>query len=491
MLVSLVIASAANLDVEQGCPRPGRRASAFEHQQQQQHCGAADHLPPLRAVEKDAALLQRSKSMALKAMRKSLAGFEVTIVSYNLYWWNIQANNRWGALYDRITKQMPFDLIGFQECEDVARIIDKSGLEDFDFYQGPNKPKNNPAPIAWNEKLFTKLAGPSEKWVASDGYGGRYMVWVRLQHKASGVSVFFANTHGPLGNCGSTLGNNWVAGIRENKDANDVVFVTGDYNCWTGTSAMKLLKQELNDDGVNDVDAGIDQILTDFGLYQKESGGGKLEGWPSDHPLVKGTFGIGPTPPPTPQPTPAPTVALECAPFDQWPNVAGSVTCENCMALVRTSPYSGSCDNYCKSFNHVCVAAAEEVNNNCDIKYASSCDDEITGTSDMLCTCQGTPQPQPTPAPTVALDCVPFDQWPNVAGSVTCENCRALVRTSPYSGSCDDYCKSFNHVCVAAAEEVNNNCDIKYASSCDDKITGTSDMLCTCRSGGELLLMQE
>jgi len=77
----------------------------------------------------------------------------------------------------------------------------------------------------------------------------------------------------------------------------------------------------------------------------------------------------------------------ECAPFSEWPNVDGGVTCGGCMALVLTSPYSGSCDSYCQSFGHVCLAAAEEVVETCDVEYSVACDTPITGTSDMLCTC--------------------------------------------------------------------------------------------------------
>ncbi|CAE7242312.1 unnamed protein product, partial [Symbiodinium pilosum] len=75
-------------------------------------------------------------------------GYEVKVVSYNLYWWNVQQNNRWSNLHSRIRQQLPFDLIGFQECEDVEKTVRSAGLTDMDFYQGPSKPKFNPAPIA-------------------------------------------------------------------------------------------------------------------------------------------------------------------------------------------------------------------------------------------------------------------------------------------------------------------------------------------------------
>lgn len=50
------------------------------------------------------------------------------------------------------------------------------------------------------------------------------------------------------------------------------------------------------------------------------------------------------------------------------------------------------------------------------------------------------------------------------------------------------YCESFGHTCVSAAEEVADNCDVKYAARCDEAITGTSDMLCTCRGSADAVI---
>jgi len=77
--------------------------------------------------------------------------------------------------------------------------------------------------------------------------------------------------------------------------------------------------------------------------------------------------------------------------------------------------------------------------------------------------------------------CAGFDIWPDVDGGITCGDCTALVLTEPYGGSCQTYCESFGHVCVAAAEEVSDNCEVKEAKSCEQTIVGTSDMLCSCR----------
>merc|ERR1712032_1714275 len=190
------------------------------------------------------------------------------------------------------------------------------------------------------------------------------------------------------GNCGNSVGSNWLAGINENKRAGDVIFMTGDYNCGSGTPAMNMLKGQLN----VAYDGGIDQILAS-GAEKASGGSGRREGSPSDHPLIKGAFTVrGGGGSPRRRRATAPVRlngVSQCARFSQWPNVASGVTCNRCIALVKTAAYGGRCDAYCQSFGHRCVEAAEEQNNNCAVKYKAGCSQAITGTSDMLCACMG------------------------------------------------------------------------------------------------------
>mmetsp|Transcript_54572 Transcript_54572/g.142581 ORF Transcript_54572/g.142581 Transcript_54572/m.142581 type:complete len:498 (+) Transcript_54572:377-1870(+) len=113
-------------------------------------------------------------------------------------------------------------------------------------------------------------------------WGDRHMTWVRLKHKPTGASVFFANTHGPLANCGDELGENWLAGVKANMQPDDVAFMTGDFNCGTGSTAVDKVKQLL----VDEVNGGIDHIMTNVEVVA----GGPKAGQPSDHPLIRGTF---------------------------------------------------------------------------------------------------------------------------------------------------------------------------------------------------------
>ena len=187
-----------------------------------------------------------------------------------------------------------------------------------------------------------------------------------------------------------------------------------------------------------------------------------------------------------------------CNAFSEWPNVDNGVTCEDCMALVLTAPYGGRCDKYCESFGHVCVMAAEESAEDCNVKFSKACTEAISGTSDMLCQCvlPDAPASCPAPAPQTtesaitasttssagvgAACCNAFSEWPNVDNGVTCEDCMALVLTAPHGGRCDKYCESFGHVCVMAAEERAEDCNVKFTRACTEAISGTSDMLCKC-----------
>ncbi|CAE7617316.1 unnamed protein product [Symbiodinium natans] len=64
-----------------------------------------------------------------------------------------------------------------------------------------------------------------------------------------------------------------------------------------------------------------------------------------------------------------------CAPFAEWPDVDGGVTCGGCRALVKAEPYEGRCDRYCSSFGHRCIAAAEERAETCEVEEEKRCDE--------------------------------------------------------------------------------------------------------------------
>lgn len=250
-------------------------------------------------------------SMAWFGLAHTGSSSDISVVSYNNYWWNVRQNSRWSSLYSRISSNRA-DLYGFQECENVQQVLQGSGLVGYQSFQGPNKPAGNPAPLAWNGQIFAKIGDPGSVWVANDKYGNRYLNWVRLRHHASGASVFFANTHGPLNNCGDSLGIKWADGITSNRKSGDVIVLTGDFNCAVGTAAMRRVLAVV-DRGIKH---GIDHILTSAATVS----GSARPGSPSDHPLIGGTISLSSG---SPSPSPSPSGTCQSV----WNNNAGGHTC--------------------------------------------------------------------------------------------------------------------------------------------------------------------
>jgi hypothetical protein len=251
-------------------------------------------------------------------LAQSISGSAVSVVSYNNYWWNVRQNSRWSSLYSRISSNRA-DLYGFQECNNVQQVLQGSSLGGYQSFQGPFP---NPAPLAWKDSVFSRIGGPASIWVAKDQWGDRHMNWVRLRHRASGRTVFFANTHGPLNNCGDSVGARWAQGITSNRQSGDIVIMTGDFNCAVGTAAMRRVLAVV-DRGVKH---GIDHILTSATGVS----GSARDGSPSDHPLIAGTITLGSG---GPSPTPAPSGSCGAA----WNTNAGGHTCGSRIQWLQTN----------------------------------------------------------------------------------------------------------------------------------------------------------
>lgn len=166
------------------------------------------------------------------------------VLTYNLYWWNLFKNQGGlnGAAGKNIAayaKDEPFDLMGFQECEDVTwplRDAKNAGMTDeFTTILG-----RHATAIAYRTNAFTHL-GDGQEDVAEDvpgkfHYGRRIAQWVRLTHKATGKPVFFVNHHGPTSpNTGGLCGNKATAYhllkvIATNAKVGDAVILVGDFN---------------------------------------------------------------------------------------------------------------------------------------------------------------------------------------------------------------------------------------------------------------------
>jgi hypothetical protein len=168
---------------------------------------------------------------------------QLKVLTYNLFWWNLfeKGKGENGAAGKNIAasaKEKPFDLMGFQECEDVAwplRDAKEAGMAD-EFTTIIN---NHATAIAYRTAVFEEISRGGMD-VTEDGpsqhYGSRGAYWVRLHHKPTGRKVFFMNHHGPTPiNTGGTCGQEGVAYkllkiIADYAKQGDAMILVGDFN---------------------------------------------------------------------------------------------------------------------------------------------------------------------------------------------------------------------------------------------------------------------
>jgi len=199
----------------------------------------------------------------------------VKVLTYNLFWWNLFGvrkgnGNSAGKLIHSTNSPMAWDLLGFQECEDGARVLAGAGLlNQFEMYQFQPVTKTSSICMAFRRAQFNLIAQGGE-FIAEDGqaqyYGKRAIQWQRLMHKPSGKIIFFANHHGPLpvgsgGKCGGDVtGYHVVRTIATNAKPGDAIILTGDFNAAPGSPTLKAVSQRLTDF----VPAGIDNIFSNL-----------------------------------------------------------------------------------------------------------------------------------------------------------------------------------------------------------------------------------
>lgn len=72
------------------------------------------------------------------------------------------------------------------------------------------------------------------------------------------------------------------------------------------------------------------------------------------------------------------------------------------------------------------------------------------------------------------------DGFSNV--KLQCGGCKVLTQSTSTHPTCNAFCQAQGRTCVSAAEEVDNNCQVKSTHNCDTdfSLMGTSDALCEC-----------
>lgn len=170
----------------------------------------------------------------------------VIVITLNLFWWNLFGQRNGADFFNVFKSYGPFDIMLFQECDDVGRIIKDSGFGCFTPYTG-----SRAVTLAWNANRFEELA-KGAKDVAEDRpeqyYGFRTAVWARLREKSSGKTFFILSHHGPLPvNTGGADGGAGTAGnikavIDANKDPKDTLVLAGDFNADANFQTITTLK---------------------------------------------------------------------------------------------------------------------------------------------------------------------------------------------------------------------------------------------------------
>ena len=136
-----------------------------------------------------------SRSCNPSSSTTSSSGSSLSVVTMNLFWWNLFGQRNGANFFNVFRASGPYDLYFFQECDNVNYI--ESGLGyDLSTY-GPARA----VALAWSKSRFTLISRGWED-VAEDRYdqfyGNRCLVWARLRDSVSGKIVFAASHHGPL-----------------------------------------------------------------------------------------------------------------------------------------------------------------------------------------------------------------------------------------------------------------------------------------------------
>lgn len=184
---------------------------------------------------------------------------EFSVMTYNLFWWNLfdHAKGPWGhkgepgnpatELIMKALEKTPYDMLGFQECEDEDWLLSRSGMAlEFEIF------RDRACCFAYRKRKW-QLLERGVNYVADDAkYGMRPAQWMRLQHIETGKIVFFINHHGPLpissgGMCGGRAHAFNILKIYETEaQRGDVVILVGDFNAEPSSATIQVLKQRLH-----------------------------------------------------------------------------------------------------------------------------------------------------------------------------------------------------------------------------------------------------
>jgi len=199
---------------------------------------------------------------------------KVKVLTYNLFWWNLfdQRGGNGGSagrLIAHTAGPEQYDLMGFQECDDVWRVMGDAWGNGLSGEYGAINGGRALA-IAYRKSRYTLLSSGAED-VGEDApeqwYGKRTAQWARFQHR-DGSTVFFVNHHGPLpvsknGGCaGSATAYNIMKLIAKNAYTGDVIILVGDFNAALGSSRIWTLDNFMHRVYSGTSHGGVDHIFS-------------------------------------------------------------------------------------------------------------------------------------------------------------------------------------------------------------------------------------
>ncbi|CAK0832039.1 unnamed protein product [Prorocentrum cordatum] len=202
----------------------------------------------------------------------------IKVLTYNLYWWSLFEKNGGsdgaaGKLVAESGNHTPYDLMAFQECENIDWVLGDAGLSDSYEYSEVFYS----ICLAWRNETWRKLVSGYDAvatdggWVRNNKWGDRIVSWARLEHRETGDKLFFANHHGPLPlNSGGEAGglataHNLLAAIKAHAEEGDVIVFTGDFNSDYRSATVKMLSTRLILGYHGESFGGIDNIFANTG----------------------------------------------------------------------------------------------------------------------------------------------------------------------------------------------------------------------------------
>jgi len=221
----------------------------------------------------------------------------IKVLTYNLFWWNLFGlrHGMWKSAGKLIRNTGPYDVIGFQECDDIHRVVDDTGIgHEYGKFGGLHAVSS-----AWHMEEWEILSqGVAD--VAEDSreqwYGRRGLVWIRIRHRRDGAILFFANHHGPLpvgypggGFCGpEATAYNILKVIGENAHKGDSVILVGDFNAVRDSRTQQALSRYLNHQYQGSSFIGVDNFYSNDCAVKVE--GRNIGNGGSDHDALSVSF---------------------------------------------------------------------------------------------------------------------------------------------------------------------------------------------------------